>query len=488
MTSFYWMRNVADWSFVEEVLPTACESLILSAWFGRSCEHERWWSNHMDEVVQYVCADTSPHLQMVCAATYYVLQYNTCFLPPRFAETVDELLQTQPLDRWHLLVSLGRLKQRLFDGEPPDSINWVDLKRYAPDLWPIAASILTQIIDIRRRLLCFEFDTALASCDELLDALTAQSPVPWGKMSDIWMLKGMILQWQGQYEEAEEFLFSSCAIAQERHLWGNACSAYGLIAQLQQLNGDLVQARSYYQQADLMCVRSLLRVDDLWPIYPRIVRLFLLLELGEFELAYTRAQQILELLVEPIISRPRLIARTVCVLACEGQLLRGQAKAHFHVLTAEQKSLGDIHIELRLILQQLWDPSPIELESTLGIFERFTQRIVGSFVGQVQGGATVFYQRDGNWIETAGKRYDLQRRHTLKRAFMALLQANKRALTNDALIEQTWPDESIDHLASMSRLRVLIYELRKVGLKEILITVEGGYRLDPSTSFVERAQ
>lgn len=47
------------------------------------------------------------------------------------------------------------------------------------------------------------------------------------------------------------------------------------------------------------------------------------------------------------------------------------------------------------------------------------------------------------------------------------------------LIEAGWPDEKLPPRVASNRLRVLVSNLRASGLKDILLSAEGGYFLEP---------
>ncbi len=97
--------------------------------------------------------------------------------------------------------------------------------------------------------------------------------------------------------------------------------------------------------------------------------------------------------------------------------------------------------------------------------------------------------RDAAWfaLDDAAK-IDLARRGSLRRMLVALVDAqpSRRSLDGAALTSAGWPNERILADAAATRVRVAIATLRKLGLRDVLVTRDDGYRLDPDLR-VERA-
>lgn len=83
---------------------------------------------------------------------------------------------------------------------------------------------------------------------------------------------------------------------------------------------------------------------------------------------------------------------------------------------------------------------------------------------------------------------DISRRHTLRRLLRAFADAREatpgEGLSVDALIAAGWPDERILPHAAANRVYVAIATLRKLGLRDLLLSHEDGYLLDPQTPLV----
>jgi hypothetical protein len=76
---------------------------------------------------------------------------------------------------------------------------------------------------------------------------------------------------------------------------------------------------------------------------------------------------------------------------------------------------------------------------------------------------------------------DLGRRGSLRRMLVALIEAhaNRKAMDGPALSSAGWPNELILAEAAGTRVRVAVATLRKLGLRDVLLTRDDGYRLDP---------
>jgi len=86
---------------------------------------------------------------------------------------------------------------------------------------------------------------------------------------------------------------------------------------------------------------------------------------------------------------------------------------------------------------------------------------------------------DGSSFVLGETHVDLGKRKALRGVLAALADAAGEALAWDRLLAAGWPGEKVRAESGVQRVRVAISTLRKLGLDEVLQTVEGGYRLDP---------
>jgi hypothetical protein len=84
---------------------------------------------------------------------------------------------------------------------------------------------------------------------------------------------------------------------------------------------------------------------------------------------------------------------------------------------------------------------------------------------------------DRRRFRAGGDEVDLARRGPLARVFAALVARGGAAVTADDLIAAGWPGEQIQAEAARLRLYNAIATLRSMGLRGLLVTSDGGYRL-----------
>ncbi len=93
------------------------------------------------------------------------------------------------------------------------------------------------------------------------------------------------------------------------------------------------------------------------------------------------------------------------------------------------------------------------------------------------GAGGAFFLREGSRVELAG-------RPTLARILDALaearLSAEPKPLSPSELLAAGWPGERVLPQAGQNRVRVALTALRNLGLRTVLLTVEGGHVLDPA--------
>ena len=98
---------------------------------------------------------------------------------------------------------------------------------------------------------------------------------------------------------------------------------------------------------------------------------------------------------------------------------------------------------------------------------------------------------DGVWFRVgAGHRVDVAKREPLRRILAHLVarreDAPSRAVHAEELTAAGWPGERMVAAAASNRLRNAIATLRRMGLKNVLLTRSDGYMLDPDRPLVAR--
>jgi len=111
---------------------------------------------------------------------------------------------------------------------------------------------------------------------------------------------------------------------------------------------------------------------------------------------------------------------------------------------------------------------------------RFAFRMVGLALAGT--GPHLRVEPQARWFELDGERVDLSRRGAPRRILLALVEAQQAgggALDGVTLVGRGWPGERILVDAAATRVRVAIATLRKLGLREAIVTRDDGYVMDP---------
>ncbi|MBT8494217.1 MAG: hypothetical protein KJO07_14265, partial [Deltaproteobacteria bacterium] len=118
----------------------------------------------------------------------------------------------------------------------------------------------------------------------------------------------------------------------------------------------------------------------------------------------------------------------------------------------------------------------------LSFAARLIARLVGSDDGSPRRVLTVGPEL--SWFQVAGQEpVNLGRRRAIRRILADLVGAHDGAESRTLyqLIEAGWPGESIQHEAAINRFHVTMTRLRKLGLEQVLIGSDEGYRLARDT-------
>lgn len=101
---------------------------------------------------------------------------------------------------------------------------------------------------------------------------------------------------------------------------------------------------------------------------------------------------------------------------------------------------------------------------------------------RVEALADRFCLNDQTWV-------DLRKRGAMRRMLHALAEARRqapgKALDAATLVQAAWPDERLLASAASTRLRVAISTLRKLGLRDVLLTRNEGYLLSPDVQLID---
>ena len=132
-------------------------------------------------------------------------------------------------------------------------------------------------------------------------------------------------------------------------------------------------------------------------------------------------------------------------------------------------------------------PTPAEAKAVLdGLPERLRALARDAFPGAADAAAL---HVGPDWLQPPdGERRDLSRRHALRRLMDAFtthrVEAPGAPLSVDDLLAAGWPGEQVLPLAGRNRVHVALTTLRGLGLRGLLLSVEGGWALDPEVPVV----
>jgi predicted ATPase len=97
---------------------------------------------------------------------------------------------------------------------------------------------------------------------------------------------------------------------------------------------------------------------------------------------------------------------------------------------------------------------------------------------------------DASWFEWQGERVDVSRRAAPCRIFQKLVEMRRShpgtSLSKEEIFEAGWPGETVHPDSVRSRVYTAIRTLRDFGLRDLLLTRDGGYLLDPDVPVVEQ--
>jgi predicted ATPase len=155
------------------------------------------------------------------------------------------------------------------------------------------------------------------------------------------------------------------------------------------------------------------------------------------------------------------------------EVLRGRFAAPGAVLWRSRASLGALTTSF---------PAPPDPERELARPEGALLRPALGSPGGENGAPALVVPSVGNWFWLpSGNRIDAPGK--LCRLLRTLVAHHQRApgapLSIDELIERGWPGEKMHPEAGAKRVYTAIWHLRRLGLKDAILRVDGGYMLDP---------
>lgn len=103
---------------------------------------------------------------------------------------------------------------------------------------------------------------------------------------------------------------------------------------------------------------------------------------------------------------------------------------------------------------------------------------------------SLFVARDAEYFSVSGgQRVDLSTKGPLRRIFRAIVKTHRqnpaRTLSVVETFDAGWYGERVLADAAAGRVYSAISKLRRLGLGDVLLRIEGGYQLDPHVCVIE---
>jgi tetratricopeptide (TPR) repeat protein len=262
----------------------------------------------------------------------------------------------------------------------------------------------------------------------------------------------------------------------------------GLLGLADEIDGRKAAARGRYEEAAV-----LLRAAERAPLEG-----LFLAYLGRVEASSGRLAEAREALDE---ARARVFATGVRSLASVYDLCEG------HVAVAEGRAArarGDDRSELahtdraRRALATSAFPSPhvrlarILLDRDLSDLVAAASPAAEPARPEVAAGDALVVSASGRWFAPPrGQRVSLDTRHALRLILGSLAQQREASpgtpLDVAALLQVGWPGERVLHDAGASRVYTAVAQLRREGLRDLLLRRDDGYLLDPGVAIARAA-
>lgn len=141
--------------------------------------------------------------------------------------------------------------------------------------------------------------------------------------------------------------------------------------------------------------------------------------------------------------------------------------------------------EARAIWRNEWSstgvvPDPVALQERLAHLIVLDEQAIGGTMHEREGELVI--GKEGMWLRgPTGETHSLATRGPLRRVLLRLVRAHREqpgeCLEADTLLEAGWPGERPIREAGLNRVYVAIATLRRMGLRDVLMRDEQGYRI-----------
>ncbi len=159
---------------------------------------------------------------------------------------------------------------------------------------------------------------------------------------------------------------------------------------------------------------------------------------------------------------------------------------------AESEGVIEMASKLRDEVRDIIGALPSETTDDVRVAARMLTRVLDAPPKQpepkpIVGALTVSEDASNVWLPTTA-RVSLEKRKPVRLLLLRLIQEHAKKpggpLTVDDLLAAGWPGERVIRDAGASRVYVALGTLRKLGLRDVILSRDGGYLLDPQVKIV----
>jgi tetratricopeptide (TPR) repeat protein len=159
---------------------------------------------------------------------------------------------------------------------------------------------------------------------------------------------------------------------------------------------------------------------------------------------------------------------------------------------AESEGVIELGSKLRDEVREQIASLPVETTDDVRIAARMLSRALTTPPKHpdpkpIVGALTVSVDASNVWLPTTA-RVSLEKRKPVRLLLLRLIDEHEKSpghpLTVDDLLSAGWPGERVIRDAGASRVYVALGTLRKLGLRDVILSRDGGYLLDPQVKIV----
>jgi predicted ATPase/Tfp pilus assembly protein PilF len=353
-----------------------------------------------------------------------------------------------------------------------------------------------------------------AASPEARDAIARRDEADMcGLLASLHQARGESHQARSRYEEALDLLGGGGDL-------GVLAAVHTNLGTLLQELGSLDEALGHHEEALRLCVAAGVRRLEGGVLGNRASVLFEMGRLDEAREGFDRAVRVLHDVGDPV-HEAFFQAQLAAVIATQGGAdeagsLFARAEKRFessgrasemwklafrlqrcHIdlaraAQAEAEGIVELASKLRDDVREQIGALPPETTDDIRIAARMLARALSAPPKQPEpkptlGALTVSVDASSVWLPTT-VRVSLEKRKPVRLLLLRLIEEHEKApghpLGVDDLLAAGWPGERVLRDAGASRVYVALGTLRKLGLRDVILSREGGYLLDPTVKIV----